>query len=101
MRIVRVTAGFLSAFSETSGACGYPVTRPGHPTAVGVSLIFDEKRREIQFFEITSALKGCGARMVEAVVNALPRGWKAVVVLDWSGGFWEVMRQRHRRIKLL
>jgi len=101
MRVVRVTPGFLSASSETSGARRCPVTKPGHPTAVGVSLIFDEKRKEIQFFEITSAVKGCGARMVEAVVNALPRGWKAVVVMDWSEGFWEVMRQRHRRIKFL
>lgn len=101
MRVVKVTPGFLSASSETSGARGWPVTQPGHPTAVGVSLILDERRNEIQFFEITSAVKGCGARMVEAVVNALPRGWIAVVVMDWSEGFWEVMQQRHRRIMLL
>ena len=75
VRIVRVTPGFLSASSETSGARRCPVTKPGHTTAVGVSLILDEKRKEIQFFEITSAVKGCGTLMVEAVMNALPRGW--------------------------
>ncbi|NQU43180.1 hypothetical protein HQ520_07830 [bacterium] len=101
IRVVRVTPGFLSASSQTSGARGWPVTQPGHPTAVGVSLIFDERRREIQFYEITSAVKGCGARMVQAVVNALPWGWKPVVVVDSSGGFWEAMQQRHRRIRLL
>ena len=101
VRVVRVTPGFLSASSETCGTRRCPVTKPGHPTAVGVSLILDEEHKEIQFYEITSAVKGCGTRMVEAVMNALPKGWRAVVVMDWSGGFWKVMRQRHRRIELL
>ena len=101
VRIVKVTPGFLSASSETCGARRCPVTKPGHPTAVGVSLILDEEHKEIQFYEITAAVKGCGTRMVEAVMNALPKGWRAVVVMDWSEGFWKVMRQRHRRIKLL
>ena len=101
LQIVKVTPGFLSASSETCGTRRRPVTKPGHPTAVGVSLILDEEHKEIQFCEITSAVKGCGTRMVEAVVNALPNGWRAVVVMDWSGGFWRVMRQRHRRITLL
>ena len=101
LRIVKVTPGFLSASSETRGPRRCPVTKPGHPTAVGVSLILDEEHKEIQFYEITSAVKGCGTRMVEAVMNALPKGWQAVVVMDWSEGFWKVMRQRHRRIKLL
>ena len=101
LRIVRVTPGFLAASSETSGPRRCPVTEPGHPMAVGVSLILDEHRKEIHFYEITSAVKGCGTLMVEAVMNALPRGWKAVVVMDWSEGFWKVMRQRHRRIMIL
>lgn len=78
-----------------------PVTKPGHPTAIGVSLILEEDREEIQFYEITSAVKGYGSRMVEAVLSALPRQWKAIVVMDWSDGFWKVMRRRHRRIMLL
>ena len=45
MRIVKVTSGFLSASSETYGARTCPVTKPGHPTAVGVSLILDEEHR--------------------------------------------------------
>jgi len=42
VRIVKVTPGFLSASSETCGIRRCPVTKPGHPTAVGVSLILDE-----------------------------------------------------------
>ena len=101
IRFVRVTPGFLQASSEVFGARMLPVTTPGHPTAVGVSLILEEDREEIQFYEITSAVKGYGSRMVEAVMNALPKNWKAVVLMDWSDGFWKVMRRRHRRILLM
>lgn len=78
-----------------------PVTKPGHPTAIGISLILEEDRGEIQFYEITSAVKGYGSRMVEAVLKALPKKWKAIVVMDWSNGFWKAMRRRHRRIVLM
>ena len=101
IRFVRVTSGLLQASSEACGARMLPVTKPGHPTAIGVSLILEEDREEIQFYEITSAVKGYGSRMVEAVLSALPRQWKAIVVMDWSDGFWKVMRRRHRRIMLL
>ena len=100
IRVVKVTPGFLQASSETCGARMAPVTTPGHSTAVGVSLILEPDREEIQFYEITSAVKGYGSRMVEAVLNALPRGWRAVVVMDWSDGFWTAMRKKHRRIIL-
>ena len=101
IRFVRVTRGFLQASSEASGARMRPVTKLGHPTAVGVSLILEEDREEIQFYEITSGVKGYGSRMVEAVLSAMPKKWKAFVVMDWSGGFWKAMRRRHRRIVLL
>ena len=101
IRFVKVTPGFLQVSSEACGARMLPVTEPGHPTAVGVSLILEEDREEIQFYEITSAVKGYGSKMVESVLKALPKKWKAVVVMDWGGGFWEAMRRRHRRIVLL
>ena len=101
IRFVRVTPGFLQASSETCGTRMLPVTKPEHLTAIGVSLIMEEGREEILFYEITSAVKGYGSRMVEAVLNALPKTWKAIVVMDWSGGFWKTMRRRHKRIILL
>jgi hypothetical protein len=101
IRFVRVTPGFLQASSQASGPRSMPVTTLGHPTAVGISLIFEADREELQFYEITSAVKGYGSRMVEAVLKALPRTWTAVVIMDWSDGFWQTMRQRHRRIVLL
>jgi len=101
IRIVKVSPGSLRASCETHGAHGEPVTKAGHPTAVGVSLIIEVEQREIIFYEITSAKKGYGSALVGAVMNALPSGWKAVVVMDWSGGFWEAMRRRHRRLVLM
>jgi hypothetical protein len=101
IRIVKVTPGFLQASSEVVGPRRLPITKPGHPSAIGVSLIVEEAREEIQFYEITSAVKGYGPRMVGAVLRALPKSWKAIVVMDWSDGFWKAMRRRHRRIVLM
>lgn len=75
IRFVRITRGFLQASSEAAGARMVPVTSTGHPTAIGVSLILEEHIEEIQFYEITSAVKGYGAKMVDAVMAALPKGW--------------------------
>jgi len=33
--------------------------------------------------------------MVDAVIRALPEDWSAAVVMDWSGGFWEKMREKY------
>lgn len=101
IRFVRVTPGFLQASSEASGTRMLPVTKPGHPTAVGISLILEEDREELLFYEITSAMKGYGSRMVEAILDALPKKWKAIVGMDWSDGFWKAMRRRHRRIVVM
>jgi hypothetical protein len=35
---------------------------------------------------------------VQSVVNTVLDGWTLAVVMDWSGGFWEVMTKRYPRI---
>ena len=93
---VRVSPGLLQASSETSGGIiRNPITTPGHPTAIGVSLILDLDLQEVQFYEMTSAVRGYGGRMVDAVLRDLPAGWHGVVLMDWSSGFWEKMGRRH------
>ena len=64
-----------------------PVSTPDHPSAVGVHLILDFIFYEIQFFEISSVVKGYGEKMVNAIVTALPDAWEAAVVMDYSDGF--------------
>jgi hypothetical protein len=75
-----------------------PVSTPGHLSAVGVHLIIDFILGGIQFFEITSAVKGYGEKMVKAVVTAIPDDWEAAVVMDYSGGFWNKMSEKYDRI---
>jgi hypothetical protein len=78
-----------------------PVSTPGHLSAVGVHLIIDFILGGIQFFEITSAVKGYGEKMVKAVVTAIPDDWKAAVVMDYSWGFWDRMSGKYDKIVML
>ena len=85
---------FLQASSEvTKGRIKTPITKPGHPTAIGVSLILDLDHKDIQFFEMNSATKEYGGKMVDAVLKDLPKVWNGVVVVDWSDGFWDKMKK--------
>lgn len=53
IKFIRILPDFLQASSEaTDGRIKLPITKPGHPTAVCVSLIIDSTLKEAQFFEI-------------------------------------------------
>lgn len=102
IHFIRVSPDFLQASSEaTEGHLKTPITKPGHPTAIGVSLIIDFDYGDVQFFEMTSAIKGYGQKMVDAVLNALPQEWNGVVVMDWSDGFWDKMKEKYRNLLIL
>jgi hypothetical protein len=100
---VRVTKEDIYASNEIkiTGRTKTPVSTPGYPSAVGVHLILDFTLDGIQFFEITSAVKGYGERMVKAVVTAIPDGWKATVVMDYSDGFWDKMSEKYDKIVMI
>ena len=78
-----------------------PITKIDHLTAVGVTLLLELDYNVIQFYEMNSPIKGYGSRMVDAVIGALPEDWSAVVVMDWSRGFWDKMREKHRKLDIL
>lgn len=102
IHFIRVSPEFLQASNEvTEGRIKIPVTKPNHPTAIGVDLIIDIAYKDIQFYEITSAIKGCGGKMVDAVLKALPKDWNGVVVMDWSHGFWDKMKEKHKNLYIL
>lgn len=102
IHFIRIIPENIRASSElTEGRFKIPITKPDHPTAVGVHLIIDEAFKDIQFYEITSSVKGCGGKMVEAVMNALPADWKAAIVMDWSQGFWEKMQGKYKNLYTL
>ena len=100
---VRVSKEDIYASNEIKiiGRTKMPVSTPGHPSAVGVHLILDFIFDRIQFFEITSAVKGYGEKMVKAVVTAIPDDWKAAVVMDYSDGFWDKMSEKYDKIVML
>jgi len=100
---VRVSKEDIYASNEIKiiGRTKMPVSTPDHPSAVGVHLIVDFIFDGIQFFEITSAVKGYGEKMVKAVVTAIPDDWEAAVVMDYSDGFWDRMSEKYDRIVIL
>ena len=75
-----------------------PVVKVGAEGLVGVELLVDESTKVVQFYALTSAVKGCGRKMVEAAVGATPEDWHLAVVFDWSGGFWRKMMAENPRL---
>jgi hypothetical protein len=78
-----------------------PVTTRNLEGVVGVELLIDINIRTIQFYSLTSSPKGYGRKIVDAVVRATPDDWNIVVVMDWSGGFWDKMMEDYPRIVVL
>ncbi|MFT5813142.1 MAG: hypothetical protein ACI9VT_000882 [Psychroserpens sp.] len=62
--------------------------------------MIDSQNKVIQFFYISSPVKGSGEKIVSAVIKAAPKEWSVVVLLDWSNGFWPVMANKYPRLIL-
>ena len=75
-----------------------PIVNVGEDEIFGIELLVDEPSKVVQFYALTSSEKGCGEMMVKSVVNTVPDDWTLAVVMDWSGGFWEVMTKRYPRL---
>ncbi|MFZ0280704.1 MAG: hypothetical protein WAL29_03595 [Bacteroidales bacterium] len=102
IKYITISHDYIKASSEiTIGRNKIPITKIDHPTAVGVSLLLELDYKVIQFYEMNSPVKGYGSKMVDAVISALSEEWSAVVVMDWSGGFWDKMREKHGKLDIL
>jgi hypothetical protein len=77
-----------------------PVVSIGSEGIVGVELLVDVPNKIVQFYALTSATKGCGRQMVDAVVVATPKDWFLAVLMDWSGGFWKKMAEEYPRLSV-
>lgn len=76
-----------------------PVVKVGEEGIVGVELLIDVSARIVQFYALTSAVKGCGRKIVVAVVEATPEDWHLAVPFDWSsGGFWRKIARECPRL---
>ena len=100
IQYVRITPSDIQASSVISikGKAKIPISTPSHPTAIGVHLIFEPAENTVQFYEINSAEKGYGEKIVNAVMTSIPDDWNALVILDYSDGFWDKMLQRYDKI---
>jgi hypothetical protein len=100
IQYVRVSPSDIQASSDiaTKGRAKIPISTPDHPTAIGIHLIFEPAEKTVQFYEITSAEKGYGGKIVNGVMTSIPKDWDALVILDYSDGFWDKMIERYDRI---
>ena len=39
--------------------------------------------------------------MVLAILKSIPKDWEAVVVMDWSEGFWKKMAKKYNNVVML
>ena len=102
IKFIRIKPDMILASSEvTEGRAKIPITKPDHPTAVGLSLLIDFAYNNVQFYEINSPIKGYGRKMVDAVFKSLPKNWYGVVIMDWSRGFWEKMQKSHKNLEIM
>jgi hypothetical protein len=88
--------GYASVLSQDGKK--NPVVKVGAEGIVGVELLVDGATKVVQFYALTSAVKGCGRKMVDAVIRATPEDWHLAVVFDSSGGFWRKMTEENPRL---
>lgn len=102
LRYIKIYNGRIKAsnFLSENGK-KEPVIKIGDKNIVGVELLVDIPNKTIQFYSITSSVKGYGEKIVSSVVNSAPKDWEIVVVMDWSMGFWQVMADRYPRLSVL
>ena len=96
---IRITDQTIAASSEIKGTrVKEPITELDHPTAISIEILYHIAYKCIDFYEINSPVKGNVNKMVSAVLINFPKDWKSAVVMDWSGGFLNKMKEKHSDI---
>ncbi len=102
IKYVRICDETLAASSENyPKRPKVPITQMNHETAVGIQILYNTAYKSIDFFDINSPIKGNGSKMVDAILKDFPPDWQPAVVLDWSNGFWDKMKEKYNRIEWL
>ncbi len=96
IKYVRIDDTTLAASSENyPKRPKVPVAEMSHETAIGIEILYDIPYQTIDFYDINSPVKGKGSKMVDAVLKDFPKGWTPAVVMDWSDGFWDSMKEKY------
>lgn len=91
-RPFRLGLGILASTKSTNDV---PQTCPGMAKVTGIAVYIDDAEKIATVYEITSADKGMGSKMVEAMLNALPSDYKIAIHHDWSGGWWDKIMKKY------
>ena len=99
IKYVRICDETISASSENyPNRPKVPITNMNHETAIGVQILYSLSHKYINFFDINSPIKGNGSKMVDAILKDFPKDWQPTVVMDWSNGFWDKMKEKYNEL---
>jgi hypothetical protein len=97
IKYIRISDDSLEASCENyPNRPKVPIAQMGHPTAIGVYLLYNASDKTINFFEINSPIKGNGSKMVDAILSDFPKDWQPALIMDWSNGFWDKMIEKYK-----
>lgn len=100
IKYVKICDETLSASSDNySKRPKVPITNKNHETAIGVKILYSVSHKTISFFDINLPVRGNGSKMVYALLKGFPTDWNPAVVMDWSYGFWNKMKERYNKLK--
>jgi len=99
IKYIRICDESLAASSENyPNRPKVPITDMNHETAIGVQILYSLSHKYINFFDINSPIKGNGSIMVDAILKDFPKDWQPTVVMDWSNGFWDKMKEKYSNL---
>jgi hypothetical protein len=99
IKFVRIDEASIAASSENHPKRPkVPINQMNHPTAIGIEILYDLKDKTIDFYDINSPIKGNGGKMAEAILKDFPAGWSPVIIMDWSNGFWDRMKEKYKHL---
>jgi len=100
IKYVRICDETLAASSENyPNRPKVPITHMNHDTAIGIQILYSTEHKSIDFFDINSPVKGNGSKMVDALLKDFPKDWRPAVVMDWSNGFWDKMKDKYNELE--
>lgn len=100
IKYVRICDETLAASSENyPNRPKVPITNMNHETAIGIQILYDTKYNVVDFYDISSPIKGNGSKMVDAVLKDFPKDWQPAVIMDWSNGFWKKMEKKYSNLE--
>jgi hypothetical protein len=100
IKYINISDESLAASSENyPNRPKVPITQVDHKSAIGIQILYNLSYNYINFFDINSPIKGNGTKMVDAIFKDFPKDMQAAVVFDWSGGFWDKMKEKYNKIE--